>query len=313
MQNQKVQDTSRSARNLTFGVLPRKCPMTELTPFLQEEKRKSEEDLRRQRDLWDELAEQPKQVINGLVSPSGAWSSNPRSLLDHWSFLFSIDAWTDAEGTVHRDKMTIRKVVDADELQRLEGMVKAESIVSIALHIGHLQGFDCRQGALVEILDSKVEDEDLKQFADELAIPVTVESKNLGRLTLDRRVGWFEGEARWGLRKIRLSLSPENTSTPSAVIARAEELWGQRKILARPACEVAAAKLLEVKNGSWLNEGELPMSEAQFMRKMKLESITVEEDGSFDFWFEDGDIFWGHSIEVRGDQERGFFDAGFHG
>jgi hypothetical protein len=71
--------------------------------------------------------------------------------------------------------------------------------------------------------------------------------------------------------------------------------------------------LLEVKNGSWLNEGELPMSEAQFMRKMKLESITVEEDGSFDFWFEDGDIFWGHSIEVRGDQERGFFDAGFHG
>lgn len=55
------------------------------------------------------------------------------------------------------------------------------------------------------------------------------------------------------------------------------------------------------------------MSDVEFIRKIKLESITVREDGHFDFWFEDGDIFWGHSIMVRGDQERGFFDASFHG
>ncbi|MBK1792578.1 DUF2262 domain-containing protein [Persicirhabdus sediminis] len=287
--------------------------MSELTPFLQEEKRKSEEDLQRQRDLCAELAEQPKQVINGLVSPSGAWSSNPRSLLDHWSFLFSLDAWTDAEGALHTDKMTIRKVVDGDELQRLEESINAESIISIALHIGQLEGFDCRQGALVEIVESGVDDEDLKRFAADLATPVTVDSRGLGRFTLDRRVGWFEGEARWGLRKIRLNLTPTDVSDPSGVIGRAEELWGQRKTLTRQACEVAASTLLEVKNASWLNEGEQPMSKDKFMRKMKLESITVEEDGSFDFWFEDGDIFWGHSIEVRGDPERGFFDAGFHG
>ncbi|MDQ8192693.1 DUF2262 domain-containing protein [Roseibacillus persicicus] len=287
--------------------------MSELTPFLEEEKRKSEGDLQRQRDLCAELAEQPEQLINGLVSPSGAWSSNPRSLLDHWSFLFSLDAWTDAEGALHTHKMTIRKVVDADELQRLEELVKAESIISIALHIGQLEGFDCRQGALVEIIESGVDDEDLKRFAADLATPVTIESKDLGRFTLDRRVGWFEGESRWGLRKIRINLSPADVSEPSSVIARAEDLWRQRKPLTRKACEVAAATLLEVKNGSWLNEREPPMTEAQFMRKMKLESITVEDDGGFDFWFEDGDIFWGHSIEVRGDQERGFFDAGFHG
>lgn len=287
--------------------------MSELTPFLEEEKCKSEGDLQRQRDLWAELAEQSKQVINGLVSPSGTWSINPRSLLDYWSFGFSIDAWTDAEGTLHAEKMTIRTVVNADELQRLEELIKAESIISIALHIGRLEGFDCHQGALVEVLEAGADDEALQRFAADLATPLTVDSKTLGRFTLDRSIGWFEGQSRWGLRKIRLNLSPADVSAPSEIVTRAEELWTQRKTLARQACEVAAATLLAVKNESWLNEGEQPMSEAQFMRKMKLESITVEEDGSFDFWFEDGDIFWGHSIEVRGDQERGFFDAGFHG
>ena len=287
--------------------------MSELTPFLEEEKRKSEEDLQCQRDLWAELAEQPKQLINGLVSSSGAWSTNPRSLLDYWSFGFSVDAWTDDEGTLHGEEMTIRRVVDADELQRIEGLIKAGSIISIVLHIGRLEDFDCHQGALVEVLEAGVDDEALQRFASDLATPVTVDSKTLGRFTLDRSVGWFEGKSRWGLRKIRLNLSPEDVSAPSGILTRAEELWAQRKTLVRQACEFAVATLLAVKNESWLNEGEEPMSEAQFMRKMKLESITVDEDGSFDFWFEDGDIFWGHSTEVRGDQERGFFDAGFHG
>ena len=287
--------------------------MSELTPYLQEKKRESEEYLQCQRDLCAKLAEQPKQVIHGLVSPSGAWSSNPHSLLDHWLFLFSFDAWTDAEGALHADQITIRKIVDADELQRLEESVKPGSVISIALHIGRLDGFECRQGALVEIVESEVDDGDLERFAADLAIPVTVESKNLGCFTLDRRAGWFEGDVRWGLRKVRLSLSPTDVSKPSNVIASAEKLWAQRKTLTRQACQVAAATLLEVKNGGWLDDGEQPMSEDQFMRKMKLESITIKEDGCFDFWFVDGNIFLGHSIEVRGDHKQGFFDASFHG
>jgi hypothetical protein len=34
---------------------------------------------------------------------------------------------------------------------------------------------------------------------------------------------------------------------------------------------------------------------------MRLKSVTVYPDGSFDFWHDDGDLFWGHSIQVSGD------------
>lgn len=33
---------------------------------------------------------------------------------------------------------------------------------------------------------------------------------------------------------------------------------------------------------------------------MELETINVLEDEEFEFWFRDGDMFWGHSIRVSG-------------
>ena len=38
---------------------------------------------------------------------------------------------------------------------------------------------------------------------------------------------------------------------------------------------------------------------------MKLESISVRNNGSFDFWHNDGDLFWGHSIQISGNLTDG--------
>jgi hypothetical protein len=46
---------------------------------------------------------------------------------------------------------------------------------------------------------------------------------------------------------------------------------------------------------------------------MKLESITVHPDGRFEFWFDDGDLFWGHSIAVRGSLAEGPTEASVEG
>jgi hypothetical protein len=42
---------------------------------------------------------------------------------------------------------------------------------------------------------------------------------------------------------------------------------------------------------------------------LKLESITVYPDDSFEFWHNDGDLFWGHSILVSGSLSEGPTDA----
>ncbi len=52
-------------------------------------------------------------------------------------------------------------------------------------------------------------------------------------------------------------------------------------------------------------EKKQPVSREQFMEHMELESIQVEPDGVFEFWFGDGDLFYGHSIHVAGDVKEG--------
>lgn len=61
----------------------------------------------------------------------------------------------------------------------------------------------------------------------------------------------------------------------------------------------AAGELVEAKNDAWLDEDEEELTEIDFAGKMTLESVTLDEDGTLTFWYEDGDLFWGHTICVR--------------
>ena len=77
--------------------------------------------------------------------------------------------------------------------------------------------------------------------------------------------------------------------------------------------DYAVSELLELKNDTWLGEGETEFTPATFKAQMKLESISVDPAGGFEFWFNDGDLFWGHTILVSGTLTDGPNDAGIHG
>jgi hypothetical protein len=46
---------------------------------------------------------------------------------------------------------------------------------------------------------------------------------------------------------------------------------------------------------------------------MKLESVTVWPGGLFEFSHQDGDLFWGHWIEISGDLVKGLRCASISG
>ena len=60
-------------------------------------------------------------------------------------------------------------------------------------------------------------------------------------------------------------------------------------------------------------EEYIPMTEDDFIRRISLESITIQDEGEYLLWFNDGDIFWGHTICVIGMVATGFMDAQIYG
>lgn len=68
--------------------------------------------------------------------------------------------------------------------------------------------------------------------------------------------------------------------------------------LDKKARKCASDELLKTKNESWLEEDEAPLTADEFMKRLLLTEAVVDHDGSVIFWYEDDDMFWGHSISV---------------
>lgn len=76
--------------------------------------------------------------------------------------------------------------------------------------------------------------------------------------------------------------------------------------------EYTAHKLLKLKNDLWLEEDEKEVTKKDFKDRMKFTSLYVFSE-SANFYFDDGDLFWGHTIEVTINQNLEFIDANIVG
>lgn len=76
--------------------------------------------------------------------------------------------------------------------------------------------------------------------------------------------------------------------------------------------DYAAKKLLKLKNDLWLEDDEKELSKKEFKTRMEFTSLYVFRE-SANFYFDDGDLFWGHTIEVTVNQNLEFIDANIVG
>jgi len=262
--------------------------------------------------FYAELEQYPEQEIIGVVCPSGVRGSRGGGE-SMWDLSLTLEAWRDSTGALHQEELYIwGKLTEADLLE-LRDQLPPYQVTKLLLRVGENTHLNRLEAVFLRILEMNATDPELAEIAAELQRPVTLSTNRFGILTLDRRIKWFEGKVRLGLRKVKLSLEPEDIADTDGVLASAEKLWDSIQHWDKLAREKAQVEMLEIKNGSWLSDGEAPMTASQFKSRMKLESVIVGEDEDIAFWYEDGDIFWGHSIEVSGNLEDGFDYAAFHG
>jgi Uncharacterized protein conserved in bacteria len=78
----------------------------------------------------------------------------------------------------------------------------------------------------------------------------------------------------------------------------------------------AAKQLLSFANDRASNDDEHPdkvWTEESFVEALKNESLTMNTDGGFEMWYDDGGIFFGHTVVVYGDVKNGAKEAKMEG
>lgn len=131
----------------------------------------------------------------------------------------------------------------------------------------------------------------------------TIEHPIAGTLTYDDRVGWYATEVSPG---VTLAGVPREGDDPlGALFDRVAADW---QLFGSEAAQHAAEALVDLKNGSWLEDEEDEVSPEAFRARLALRTVVVDGDGA-DFSFDDGDLFWGHTVMVDMDAAITFSNA----
>ncbi|EFC36792.1 predicted protein [Naegleria gruberi] len=102
------------------------------------------------------------------------------------------------------------------------------------------------------------------------------------------------------LKKVHINIELENDEDPSIVdslLTIANDMLQKLDVYAAKATE----ELYELFNDEWNEEGE-EVSKEDFAKRLKLESLIVKSSSRL-VYFDDGELFCGHVIEVNIDNE----------
>jgi len=137
-------------------------------------------------------------------------------------------------------------------------------------------------------------------------MPKTVTIKNFGKFT------YKKDDKAYKLVKegIEYYFSADNKSE----LKKVKDIFSNIEIIdfIEKAKEYTVKKLLKLKNDLWLEEDEKEVTKKEFKARMKFTSLYVFSE-SANFYFDDGDLFWGHTIEVNVNQNLEFTDVNIVG
>ncbi|NGZ75239.1 DUF2262 domain-containing protein [Saccharibacillus alkalitolerans] len=134
-----------------------------------------------------------------------------------------------------------------------------------------------------------------------------------GLLTFKTELQWFEGEWEAEGRRIDIRLQTPERKRALELLPILEQRIAGLESTDTSARRLAADELLDAKNDFWLDEDEEEATPEQFAGLMELESLTLDEDGDVALWYDDGELFAGHTICVRFDAAGVFLSADMMG
>ena len=169
---------------------------------------------------------------------------------------------------------------------------------------------------IVKVLEENVQNDKLLEYKEYLSKPVEIDTP-YGKFVLDRSMSWFEGEIEVGGSEFTAFLETDEDNGETAELALKVFLKTAENFedFDRKNKEFAADNLLDLAH-EWQesDDGENePLTREQFIEAIGVSEWTVTPYGNMTLYYYDGDIFWGHAIEINIDEDGNIEDADIAG
>ena len=127
--------------------------------------------------------------------------------------------------------------------------------------------------------------------------------RRLGTFSRNRQIGWYERDVQWNGSPIKLRLDCALEDAEAAA-SHAASLLDEQRSWQADCKDRAYANLFPTWQKSWADE-DRQLSSHDWQERLQVTSLTVTSDGQFCFWLDDGGLFDGHAIGVRGSMSKG--------
>lgn len=268
---------------------------------------------RRELTMWREMTKAPAVEVLGIVAPGSVGGGKSREDRQ-WTLDFQLVPWRVSGGPVHREELTVRKRVGERAIAIMQRRLGERfTVVRLRARVAYKNAWGTPQAKLIRILAINPSSSAARALLKEVATPRREAIAGLGRLSLDRASGTWEGRVPWSGKLVGLSIPAQGDAPNAKELKTAQALVRSHAKWDREVRAVAAKKLLRLAHQWAIEAGERPVDEKRFISRLQLKSIDLRGRGRFTFWFDDGGLFAGHAVTVSGDLKRGPRTASIEG
>lgn len=245
--------------------------------------------------------------VIGVFISGGGGHTDPDG---QFNMTLKFDAWKMPPGKLYKNELSIDFKSSREKCDALRDLLDPYNIYRIRAQVVLASDdFDWDEARLVELIGVDTSDLELNECLIELQKTVTYDDPRLGIFTLNRDYTVFSSKVEWDKQEVELNLNANDLEESDGALKTAHQLWNHQHDWNQRVRQYLVHELLPVKNESWRDDDEAEINATDFNAKTELESILVNDDGSFEFWFDDGEMFGYHRLYCRGDLARGFFEA----
>ena len=131
--------------------------------------------------------------------------------------------------------------------------------------------------------------------------PVFMHSDLFGEMKLNKRYEYFSARFDWLGTEIKVYFNTDEGEDEKC-LANLEQFCREAERRDKEVRDYAADELTYLAN-DWRDDDHLDheITEEEFRSRIKISSVEVSAEGDYDVWFDDDDMFAGHSVHVSGD------------
>lgn len=253
--------------------------------------------------MVDESAE-PMEII-GVVQPpgpGGARSGNE----ELWSLVVFVRPWKREGGSLDsRELRLVQNGFTQKQLDKSMASIQPYTVIRARVRLLAPRPNALLSAEVLDVRNRNDSDAEFRALASRQQVPIILAHPLFGQVAFDRGRNSFRATLALAGKSVEVSIDADDEAPDPTSLSNAERFWKDHAVWDHRLREFAAAQLIDLKNDTWLQDDEESLSEAEFINRLTPNSIAFEPPDRFTIYYDDGALFWGHDIEIRGTLSNG--------